>query len=342
MENLSGTGRAFLVHADPLTARDAIAPLVSDRIRSVEALFRESLASPIRIVEEVGAFVADGGGKRIRPTLHLLCARLCGYDGPNDIVLGAVIEFIHCATLIHDDIIDDAKTRRGRPSVNSKWTNSVTVLFGDYMFAKAMELALRAKNLGVMEKLADVTLRMTEGEMLQTRYVGRLDVSVEEYLDLIDRKTAALFACSCELAGLLAGATEPERRALRDYGRHLGMAFQLVDDLLDLTGDAEILGKPAGSDLREGKATLAVLDLLAGGSAEARRVAERVLGGGKSAGAATERLIRMLDEAGALERVRDRARFHARRAVAELDRFDDGPARRALCSLPDLLLTRDR
>jgi octaprenyl-diphosphate synthase len=339
LDNWTGSGRARLLRADPSVAHEAITPLVAEQLRAVDATFRENLASPLRIVEEVGEFVADGGGKRIRPTLHLLCARLCGYGGPHDVLLATVIEFIHCATLIHDDIIDEATTRRGRASVNSEWDNSITVLFGDYMFAKAMEMALRADSLPVMERLADVTLRMTEGEMLQTRYVGRLDLDLAEYLGLIERKTAALFACSCHLAGLLAGVDEEKRTALSGYGRHLGMAFQLVDDLLDLTGDAHTLGKPAGSDLREGKATLAVLDLMGSGSAEARELGAAVMAGTDDG--AFDRLTAMLEASGALERVRDRARFHARSAVTELERFEDGPARRALRSLPDLLLTRD-
>jgi len=345
LKNLTGTGRASTRRPDPTTAKAAITSLVAEQLLEVDATFRENLASPLSIVEEIGTFVADGGGKRIRPTLHLLCSRLCGYRGPHDVLLATVLEFIHCATLIHDDIIDEARTRRGRPSLNSTWDNSLTVLFGDYMFAKAMEMALKANSLPVMERLAEVTLRMTEGEMLQTRYVGRLDLSVEEYLDLIERKTAALFACSCELAAHIAGGGDERQKALQRYGRHLGTAFQLVDDLLDLTGNAETLGKPAGSDLREGKATLAVLDLLASGSTEAREAAESVMGGGEDSEAtasAMKRLNGMLVEAGSLDRVRDRARFHARRAVAELDRFDDSEARRALLSLPDLLLTRDR
>ena len=143
------------------------------------------------IVDELGGFVAESGGKRVRPTLHLLCARLCGYQGNKDIILATVLEFIHCATLIHDDIIDGATTRRGRPSANRNWGNNVSVLFGDYLFAKAMEMALEAESLQIMERLAEVTLRMTEGEMLQTRYAGRIDLTEAEYLDLIERKTAA-------------------------------------------------------------------------------------------------------------------------------------------------------
>ena len=272
---------------------------------------------------------------------RILTPSLMGFDALY-VLLATVIELIHCATLIHDDIIDEATTRRGRPSVNSEWDNTVTVLFGDYMFAKAMQMALKAESLEVMDKLAEATLRMTEGEMLQTRYVGRLDLSVDEYLDLIERKTAALFACCCELAGLLAEVDVDRQAALRRYGTHLGLAFQLVDDLLDFTGDAEILGKPAANDLREGKATLAVLELLSRGPGEAHVLARSVMAGNSDRSPEIVRLTALLHESGAIDRVHERARHHAREAKRELGRFDPGPARLALESLPDLLLSRDR
>jgi octaprenyl-diphosphate synthase len=242
---------------------------------------------------------------------------------------------------VHDDVIDSAATRRGRPSANARFGNNLTVLYGDHMFAKAMQMALRAGSLRVMDELAAATLRMTEGEMLQTSYVGRLDLSVEEYLDLIDKKTASLFACCCELAGLLADAGEARNAALRRYGRHLGLVFQLVDDLLDLTGEAERLGKPAASDLREGKATLAVLDLLSNGPGEARLV-RRIMEDEGADAREVARLRASLHESGAIARTLARAREHAEGAVGELAAFPVGPARLALEALPDLLLARDR
>jgi octaprenyl-diphosphate synthase len=193
-----------------------------------------------------------------------------------------------------------------------------------------------------MERLAEVTLRMAEGEMLQTRYAGNLDLTEAEYLDLVERKTAALFACCCETAGILAGVDAGLERALRRYGRHVGMAFQIVDDLLDVTGDAERLGKPAGSDLREGKVTLALIDLLGSASpaaARARTLARRVMD--EDAPECAE-LTGLLRESGALKRAQVRAQQHAAQAVAELASFADGPARRALAAVPDFLLTRDR
>ena len=337
----TGFGRVASFGSEATAARAEIIPLVSDRLARVEDSFRDNLASPVEIVDEIGQFVVEGIGKRVRPTLHLLCTQVCGYKGPHDVLLGTVVELIHCATLIHDDIIDEATTRRGRESVNRRWGNDVTVLFGDYMFAKAMELALQAGSLKVMERLAETTLRMTEGEMLQTRYVGRIDLSVEEYLDLVERKTARLFGCCCELAGILAQVDDDQESGLGGYGRHLGLAFQLVDDLLDFTGDSARLGKATASDLREGKATLAVLDLLSCGGTKERRLVQSIMDGNHDADALPQ-LTRMMQESGAIERAHERARFHALSAIAELGRFPDSRAHRALKSLPDLLLFRER
>ena len=341
MSNPTGSGQAQPLHRDPIAELIEIGALVDAEMRQVDETFRENLASPLRIVDEIGDFVAEGGGKRLRPMLHLLCARLCGYTGPKSILLATVLEYLHCATLIHDDIIDGATTRRGRSSVNHRWGNNITVLFGDHLLAKAMEMALRAESLRVMEKLAVVTLRMTEGEMLQTRYVGRLDLSVAEYLELVERKTAALFACCCELAGELAGVDEAKRSALRGYGTTLGMAFQIVDDLLDFTGDPATLGKPAASDLREGKATLPVIDLLSDGSASTRALVQRAMSSDRADPAEIAGLTTMLRETGAFDRAYARAQAYAASAREYLEPFEDGPARRSLRMLPDLLVDRD-
>jgi octaprenyl-diphosphate synthase len=193
-----------------------------------------------------------------------------------------------------------------------------------------------------MEKLAETTLRMTEGEMLQTRYVGRLDLTEEEYLDLAERKTAVLFGCCCELGGMLAGIPDEQRGRLQRYGLNLGLAFQLVDDLLDFTGNSETLGKPAASDLREGKATLAVLDLMANGPSEARDLAQRVMESGDADSPEIVQLTRLLHETGSIGRAHRKAQEYAVRAVDELSAFDDGEARQAMLALPDLLLFRDR
>jgi len=325
----------------PIGSAEDIVAGVAARLDRVELLFRESLASPVAIVDEIGDFVAQGGGKRVRPILHLLSADLCGYRGAHDVTLATVLEFIHSATLIHDDVIDAAATRRGRPAVHHRWGNTVTVLFGDYLYAKAMEMALSAGSLRVMDRLAWITLRMTEGEMIQTRYAGRLDLSTRDYLDLIERKTAVLFGGCCELAGILAGVDEVAEDALRRYGLHIGLAFQIVDDILDFTGNTETLGKPIASDLREGKATLPVLDLLATGSSRGMILAERIVQG-EATSAERDELTVLLRESGALDRAASRAREHASIAVSQLEGFADGPAKRALNAVPDLLIARNR
>jgi octaprenyl-diphosphate synthase len=345
LSNVTSFGRAERILPDPIVTKTEIERLIGDDLRDVESCFRDNLESSLSIVDEIGSFVGQGGGKRIRPTLHLLCTKLCGYRGPHGVLLATVLEFIHSATLIHDDIIDEATTRRGHESVNYRWGNDVTVLFGDYLFAKAMEMALQAESLAIMQKLADVTLRMTEGEMLQTRYVGRLDLSVDEYLDLVRRKTAGLFSCCCELAGMLAGVENDRAGALRRFGMNLGMAFQLVDDLLDFTGNSKTLGKPAACDLREGKATLAVIQMLSSASsksAKGRDLAHRIMESGSADSPEIDRLNQLLHDSGAIARARRTAESYAQAAVAELDGFEDGPARRALAALPDLVLVRDR
>ena len=337
---------SFLSHnggalTEPSVSPDDIVALVAPRLAEVEKLFHENLASPVAIVDEIGQFVGQGTGKRVRPTLHLLAADLCGYHGTHDVLLATVLEFIHSATLIHDDVIDAAATRRGRPSVNRGWGNTITVLFGDYLYAKAMEMALRAGSLRVMDRLAWITLRMTEGEMIQTRFAGRLDLSIDEYMDLIERKTAVLFGGCCELAGILSGVDTETEGALRRYGLHIGLAFQIVDDMLDFTGDSAILGKPTVSDLREGKATLPVLDLLRTGPARARELVSTIAAG-QGADDDSAELTALLHESGALDRSEARARLHAELAVRELDAFPDGAARRALIGVPDLLISRNR
>ncbi len=335
---LSHNGRTL---TEPTVSPENIVGLVANRLAEVERLFHENLASPVAIVDEIGGFVGKGGGKRVRPTLHLLCADLCGYRGGHDVILATVLEFIHTATLIHDDVIDAAATRRGRPSVNRSWGNTITVLFGDYLYAKAMEMALGAGSLRVMDRLAWITLRMTEGEMIQTRFVGRLDLSTEQYMDLIERKTAVLFGGCCELAGILSGVDAASERALSEYGLHIGLAFQIVDDMLDFTGDPTVLGKPTASDLRDGKATLPVLDLLQTGSARGRDLAAHIAAGHATDGDGIA-LVGLLHESGALERAEARARHHAELAVRQLEVFPAGPARHALACVPDLLISRNR
>jgi len=223
----------------------------------------------VHVIPEIGNYLLKSGGKRVRPAVLLMSARLCGYSGPRAIMNAAVVEFIHTATLVHDDIIDDADVRRGRKAVHSEWGNDVTVLAGDFLYIKSMAMALTQDTLDIVRMLCDVTLRMIEGELYQLTKNGVVDLSEDEHFEIIKRKTAYLFGGCAQIGGMLGEVGAEKEQALREYGFSLGTMFQLVDDLLDFTGAAEALGKPIGGDLREGKITLPIIHLLEKGGPEA-------------------------------------------------------------------------
>ena len=225
----------------------------------------------------MGRYIQKSGGKRVRPAVLLMAARLSGYHGDRAVLYASVVEFIHTATLVHDDIIDGADLRRGRLAVHSRWGNDITVLLGDYLYIKSMAMALTQDSLEIIRLLCDVTLRMIEGELYQLTKTGDVDITEDEHLEIIRRKTAFLFGGCAQIGGMLGGVTPEQEAALRDYGFNLGIAFQLVDDLLDYTADAAALGKPVGGDLREGKVTLPIILLLRRGGAEADRLIRDVV-----------------------------------------------------------------
>ncbi len=239
-----------------------IVRLVEDDLARVEEVFRAQVRSDVRLVGEIGRYVQEGGGKRVRPALLLLAGRLCGYRGERAVTLASTVEFIHTASLLHDDIIDEATTRRGRRSVNSRWGNDITVLLGDFLYTKSMAMALSQDNLRILRLLSDVTLRLIEGEILEIERNGNLRVTEEDHLDTIRRKTADLFAACTRIGAILGEVGEERERALGSYGLNLGLCFQMVDDLLDFTAEEKTLGKPVANDLREGKVTLPMIFLL--------------------------------------------------------------------------------
>ena len=244
-------------------------PIRAD-LEKVEREFGRHLQSQVDLIPRIGKYIQTSGGKRVRPAVLLMAARLCGYQGERAVLYASVVEFIHTATLIHDDIIDDSQMRRGRVAVHSQWGNDITVLLGDFLYIKSMSLALTQDSLEMIRLLCDVTLRMIEGELYQLTKNGDIAITEDEHFDIIRRKTAYLFSGSAQIGGMLGNATPEEVRALREYGFNLGIAFQLMDDLLDFTGDAAALGKPVGGDLREGKLTLPVIRLMEVGDARAR------------------------------------------------------------------------
>ncbi|HTD55958.1 MAG TPA: polyprenyl synthetase family protein, partial [Silvibacterium sp.] len=250
--------------------------LLSDDLRAIEREFSVDAVSSVAAITDISGYLREGGGKRIRPSLLLLSAKSQGYSGRGMIRLGAVVEMVHSATLVHDDIIDAADTRRGRPSANTTWGNAKCVLAGDWLYMQAFKVALDERNFRVLDLLIGLTQQMVEGELIQMETLGRA-ISEDEYTSLIYRKTACLFEVSMRLGSVLASINGSGEQQMGEYGRTLGMAFQIVDDVLDLTATEEVLGKPVASDLREGKATLAVIHALENGSAAERDAIQTVL-----------------------------------------------------------------
>src|SRR5215216_5953610 len=235
---------------------------IRDDLQQVEREFARHVQSQVALIPTIGNYIQDGGGKRIRPAVLLMAARLAGYSGDAAVLYASVIEFIHTATLVHDNIIDESELRRGRDAVHTRWGNHVTVLFGDFLYLKSMSLALTQDSLEIIRLLCDVTLRIVEGEIYQLTKNGVVELTEEEHFDILRRKTAYLFAGCAKIGGMLGDTTAQQQDALWDYGFNIGMAFQIVDDLLDFTGDEDVLVKPIGGDLREGKVTLPLIHLL--------------------------------------------------------------------------------
>ena len=331
---------------DPLGGRGVadlrdIIQLVEEDLARVEEIFEAQFRSDVGLVGEIGRYIREGGGKRIRPALLLLGCRLCGYRGDRAVLLASVVEFIHTATLLHDDIIDEATVRRGKRSVNSRWGNDITVLLGDFLYTKSMSMALSQDNLPILRLLSDVTLRMIEGELLEIERNGDLRMSEAQHLDIIRRKTADLFAACMSIGAILGDVAEDKRRALTSYGLNLGICFQMVDDLLDFTADEKVLGKPVNNDLREGKLTLPAIFLLRRAGLPAASVVTTVLADRGFDRVSRDELLRLAREHGALDEARSLAERYAHAARQDLMGFERSPYREALQALPEFILARD-
>src|SRR5512139_593949 len=233
-----------------------------DEIDGVERQVRKNLDSSVTLVNTVAAHILSSGGKRVRPLLLLLSARLCGYVGREHHQLGSLVEFIHTATLLHDDVVDDADIRRGRQTARKVWGNQISILVGDYLYSKAMALVVEFRSQGINEVLAEACTKMAEGEVLQLYYNGNPSMPESDYVKIVEHKTAGLIAAACRMGAILAEASETQQNALFRFGQYLGIAFQVADDTLDYIANGESLGKTIGQDLRQGKATLPLLHLL--------------------------------------------------------------------------------
>jgi octaprenyl-diphosphate synthase len=315
---------------------------IREDLDAVEQEFIRHIQSRVALIPEMGRYIQKSGGKRVRPAVLLMAARLSGYTGDRAVLYASVVEFIHTATLVHDDIIDGADLRRGRLAVHSRWGNDITVLLGDYLYIKSMAMALTQDSLEIIRLLCDVTLRMIEGELYQLTKTGDVDITEEEHFEIIRRKTAFLFGGCAQIGGMLGGLPTEQESALREYGFNLGIAFQLVDDLLDYTADAAALGKPVGGDLREGKVTLPVIHLLSRGGAEPDRLIRDVVRDRSVSPEQWRDITRLLREQRSLDFSYDRAVEYGNRAKDCLSVFPEGREREALMALTDYVLSRDR
>jgi len=312
-------------------------------LEKVEREFVRHLESQVPLIPTIGHYIQQGGGKRIRPAVLLMAARMSGYTGEHAPLFASVIEFVHTATLVHDDIIDESEMRRGRQAVHSRWGSDVTVLLGDFLYIKSMSMALSRDSLDFIRLLCEVTLRMIEGELYQLTKNGIVDLSQDEHFEIIRRKTAFLFAGSARIGGMLGPGTNTEQEdALWDYGLNIGMAFQLVDDLLDFTGEEDALGKPVGGDLREGKMTLPVIHLLASGDARAEVLIRKIVKERDASMDEWRELRNLLAQHRSIDYAQRVATDFVERAKAALELFPASAERDALMYLPDYVLSRDR
>jgi octaprenyl-diphosphate synthase len=324
-----------------LNPRD-IYRLIESSMEQVEEEIARQSSSGIQLIDRIGQYICNSGGKRVRPAILLLGAKMCGYDGPIGPKLGAVVELIHSATLVHDDIIDNARVRRGRASVNAQWGNEITVLMGDWLYMTSFRLALGERHFKVLDILIEVTRKMIEGELIQLTFNGNLDITEEQHLEISIRKTAFLFSACSQLGAVLGDAGEEKEELLRLYGLNVGLAFQLVDDVLDLTSDETTLGKPVGSDLKEGKLTLPLIYLMRDAEPGHRELVRNALRENNLSEAMKNEILRLVHHYRTADRVLKKAHDYAQKARDCLKDFPPADARDALLSIPDYIVERNR
>jgi octaprenyl-diphosphate synthase len=313
-----------------------------DELGGVDDQVRKNLDSSVALVNTVAAHILNSGGKRIRPLLLLLCARLCGHAGRDHHQLGSLVEFIHTATLLHDDVVDDADIRRGRRTARKVWGNQISILVGDYLYSKAIAQIVEFRSQGINEVLAEACTKMAEGEVLQLYYNGNPAMPETDYLKIVEHKTAGLIAAACRMGAIIADASEERQDALFRFGQYVGIAFQVADDTLDYTADGGRLGKTLGQDLRQGKATLPLLHLLKHCSEADRQMIKERMETRTLTDQDLSRLIHLMEEMGSIAYAMDRAQNFVAAAQQELNLFEDCTAKRALTVAADYMVTRDR
>lgn len=327
-----------------VSSMQAVEQLTTQPMLLVNQRIERALHSDVLLISQMGSYIIGAGGKRLRPKLVLISALAHGYTGDHHINVAAIIEFIHTATLLHDDVVDSSSMRRGQDTANAVWGNEAAVLVGDFLYSRAFEMMVEVGQMRVMEILSSATNTIAAGEVMQLLNVGEADVSVERYMQVITSKTAKLFEAATQLGAVLAGASKESEQAMVNYGAHLGIAFQLIDDVLDYTADTEELGKNAGDDLAEGKPTLPVIYAMQSGSHEVRELLGKTLVASAAGEPVTttqvEEIVAIVNESGAIEKTVELARSHIDQAIDAAASLPDSDYKNALIAIVQTSLQR--
>jgi octaprenyl-diphosphate synthase len=334
------TAEIHQLHGDRPPSLDPMMALVAADMNEVNAVILDRMQSEVPLIPELAGHLIAGGGKRMRPMLTLACGKLLDYPGRRHCKLAAAVEFIHTATLLHDDVVDKSDLRRGRKTANLIWGNSASVLVGDFLFARAFEVMVEDGSLKVLKILSRASAVIAEGEVNQLSAQRRIETSEDQYLAIINAKTAELFAAACKIAAVVAERDDATEAALDAYGRNLGIAFQLVDDAIDYVSDSDTMGKDRGDDFREGKVTLPVIIAYARGSADDRRFWQQAISGRAGGSEALERAVALVRETGAIADTRARAGLYGSRAIDSLARLPQSAARSALAETVEFAIQR--
>jgi len=316
--------------------------LIGADLKQVEEQFRKDLESDVPLIRKVGEYVLASGGKRIRPAMLLLAARLCDYQGAQAIPLASVVEFIHTATLLHDDVVDSATLRRGLASANTLWGNEASVLIGDFLFSKSFSLMVAAGSLDVLRVMSRATTVIAEGEVLQLLYTGEVELTEEQYIEVVRAKTAVLLSAACQCGAILGEASPEQEQAMADFGMELGIAFQLMDDILDYTASEEAFGKSIGHDLEEGKMTLPLIHTLRGCTDDERTMVTSIIEKDQLSADDFQVVSNLVQMYGGIEYTVSRARRSIENCTKHLSCFPVGICKDALLDLAEYVVTRNR
>jgi len=327
-------------HPEGQKGVDSLAALVADDLQAVNRLILDRMQSPVALIPQLAGHIIAAGGKRLRPILTLAASRLCGYQGRRHICLAACVEFIHTATLLHDDVVDQSNLRRGLSTANAVWGNQPSVLVGDFLFSRAFQLMVADGSLKVLKILSDASAVIAEGEVQQLMTANDMRTTEEAYLQVVSAKTAALFSAACRIGAVVADRPEAEEIALREYGRNFGIAFQLVDDVLDFSARQADLGKTVGDDFREGKITLPVILAVRRADMAERAFWRRCLEELEQTDEDLEHAIALMNRHGALDDCMALARQYGATARAAVSVFPDSPVRREIVDLIDFCVER--